>query len=305
MTTKIALIGCGIWGKKILQELVILGTSVDVYESNPMLEAVTRDLGAVGFFEYWTNLSKYDGVILATPSSTHRSLLEQILPFSVPVFVEKPLTTNLQDALALERFKTDTLFMMHIWTYHPGILMLRDIVLSGELGKLLGIRSTRANWTSPRKDIDSVWNLSPHDLTIAKMILGYIPEPRFAVAEKHNGKIRGFTALLGKAPFFLLEVSNRHEYKVREIRANFERGVAIFENDEAGAIKILHGDADCAAQDLRVEYRKYSETTALHLELLDFITYLNGGSAPRGAFKEGLEVVETIHKLVELAGEQV
>jgi predicted dehydrogenase len=305
MTTKIALIGCGIWGKKILKELVILGTSVDVYEPDSMLEADARDLGAVGFFGSWADLSQYDGVILATPSSTHRLLLEQILPFSIPVFVEKPLTTSLQDALALERFKTDKLFVMHIWTYHPGILMLRDIALSGELGVLLAIRSTRANWTSPRKDTDSVWNLSPHDLTIGKVILGYIPEPRFAVAERHRGKIRGFAALLGKAPFFLFEVSNRYEHKVREVRANFERGVAIFENDEAGAIKILHGDADCTAQNLRVEYRKYSESSALHLELRDFINHLNGGSAPQGTFKEGLEIVKTIHKLVELAGEQV
>lgn len=305
MITKIALIGCGIWGRKILQELVVLGTSVDVYESNPMLEAVAHALGAVGFFECWSDLSEYDGLILATPSSTHRFLLEQILPFSVPIFVEKPLTTNLQDAAALKRFKTDGLFMMHIWTYHPGILMLRDIAFSRELGALLGIRSTRANWTSPRKETDSVWNLSPHDLTIAKMILGYMPEPRYAVAEKHNGKIRAFIALLGKAPFFLLEVSNRYEHKLREVRVDFERGVAILENDEAGSIKILHGDAECAEQDLRVECRKYSEAKALHLELFDFVNYLNGGAAPLGTFKEGLEVVETIHKLLVLAGEQV
>jgi predicted dehydrogenase len=302
-TQKLALIGCGIWGQKILQELVVLGSSVDVYDSNTKLEATAGRLGAVGFFENWTDLSVYDGVVLATPSSTHRSMLEGILPFTVPVFVEKPLTTTLEDAMALTRFKTDTLFMMHIWTYHPGIRMLRDIAHSGELGQLMALRSTRANWTSPRKDTNTVWNLAPHDVTIAKMILGHIPEPRFAIAEKHQGQIRSFVAVLGRSPFFLLDVSNRYEHKVREVRVNFERGVAVLENDEAGHIKIVHGDADCAPQDLRVEYRKYSEATALHLELLDFIGYLKGGPAPQATFKQGLEVVETLHKLVELAGE--
>jgi predicted dehydrogenase len=302
--SNIALIGCGIWGQKILKELVVLGASVDVFETRPTLQALVHDLGATGFFENWTDLSKYDGIILATPSSTHRSLLERILPFAVPIFVEKPLTTNLQDALALERFNTDTLFMMHIWTYHPGIKMLRDIAVSGELGELLALHSRRANWTSPRTDTDAVWNLAPHDLSIAKLIMGSIPEPQFAIAEKHRGQIKSFVAILGKSPFFQLEVSNRHEHKVREVRANFERGVAILENDEAGVIKILHGDADCAVEDLRVEYRKYSEETALHLELLDFISYLNGGAAPQCTFKEGLEVVEMMHKLVGLAGAQ-
>jgi hypothetical protein len=137
------------------------------------------------------------------------------------------------------------------------------------------------------------------------VILGYIPAPRFAAAEKHSGKIRGFAAFLGQSPFFLLEVSNRYEHKVREVRVNFERGVAIFESDEVGAVKILHGDASCTEQDLRVEFRKFPATTALHLELLEFVTYLKGGVAPRGTFREGLEVVETIHRLLELAGEQV
>lgn len=305
MTKKIALIGCGIWGKKLLLELVILGASVDVYESDKSLETVARDLGAVGFFGTLGSLSKYDGVILSTPSSTHRSLLEQILPYGIPVFVEKPLTTNLQDALALERLNTDKLFLMHIWTYHPGILLLRDIAHSGEMGKLLSMHSRRANWTSPRTDTDTVWNLSPHDITIAKVVLGYIPEPRFAVAEKHEGTIRSFTAILGKDPFFIFDVSNRYEGKIRQVRLNFERGVAIFENDEAAAIRILHGDARSTIHELQIEDRRYSDTTAMHLELLDFISYLDGGPAPRATFKEGLEVAQTIHQLLLLAEDLV
>jgi predicted dehydrogenase len=303
-TKKLALIGCGIWGQKILRELVALNTIVDVYDSNTKLAASVHQLGAVRFSENWTDLSAYDGVILSTPSSTHRALLERILPFAVPVFVEKPLTTSLEDAAALTRFNTDTLFMMHIWTYHPGIVMLRDIAHSRELGQLLALRSTRANWTSPRKDSDTVWNLAPHDITIAQMILGHIPEPRFAIAEKHHSQIKSFVAVLGQSPFFHLDVSNRYERKAREVRLNFEQGVAILENDEAGHIKIVHGNSECAPEDLRLEYRKYAEATALHLELLDFINYLNGGPAPQGTFKEGLNVVETLHKLVELAEEK-
>lgn len=301
--SRIALIGCGVWGETILRDLVSLGQSVDVYESNSLREARVRSLGAAGFFERWTGLSGYDGVILATPSTTHRDLLERILPCDVPVFVEKPLTTNLQDARALEAFRTDRLFMMHTWAYHPAMLMLGEIVRSGELGGLLCLTSRRANWTSPRKDTDTVWNLAPHDLTIASVIMGEIPVPRCAVAERHGGKIRAFTAILGKSPFFVFEVSNRHENKVREVRANFEKGVAIFENDTAGAIKILHGDADCEMENLKVEYRRYANATALRLELQEFVSYLGGGPAPRCTFRHGLEIVETIQRLVELAGD--
>jgi predicted dehydrogenase len=301
---KLALFGCGIWGQKILAELVSLGASVDVIDADPKVENAALALGAVGFLAQGSDLSNYDGVILATSSSTHRSLLERILPFDIPVFVEKPLTTNLHDAMALQRFNTGRLFLMHIWTYHPGIMMLRDITHSSELGKLLALHSTRANWTSPRKDADTVWNLAPHDITIARMILGHIPEPAYAVAERHNGTIRSFTALLGKDPFYHFNVSNRYEYKVREVRLNFERGVAVLENDEAGHIKVVHGDAACAADDTRIELRKYSCATALHLELKDFLNYLNGGPAPQCTFQDGLDVVQTLHKLINLAEER-
>ena len=304
-TKRLALIGCGTWGRKILGEVVSLGATVDVYDADPTVETTSRALGAASFLAQWPDLSNYEGVILATPSSTHRSLLEHVLPFDIPVFVEKPLTTSLDDALALQRFNTDRLFMMHIWTYHSGIRMLRDIAHSGELGKLLALHSTRANWTSPRKDADTVWNLAPHDITIAAMILGHIPEPRFAAAEKHEGTIRSFTAVLGHSPFFHFDVSNRCERKVREVRLNFERGVAVLENDEAGHIKVVHGDAECAADEMRVELRKYSEATALHLELQDFINHLNGGPAPQCTFQDGLEVVQTLHRLVNLAGERL
>ncbi|WP_395660981.1 Gfo/Idh/MocA family protein [Aestuariivirga sp.] len=300
---KIAQVGCGLWGQKILHELVILGQSVDIYDLNPMREAAALKIGAAAFYEHWTGLAEYDGVILATPSSTHRHLLEQILPFAIPVFVEKPLTTSLQDALALERYRTDKLFMMHTWIYHPAILMLGEIARSGELGALLGLRSTRGNWTSPRKDTDTVWNLAPHDLTIAKIIMGGIPEPRCAVAERHDGKIRSFTAILGKSPSFVFEVSNRYEQKIREVRANFERGIAVFESDELGAIKILHGDAQSEIEDVQVEYRRYPDVTALRLELQEFVSHLGGGPAPRSSFQDGLEIVKTIDKLIELAGE--
>lgn len=302
MKNKIALIGCGVWGQNILNELLYMDAEVHVYESDPSLRKKLIFLGAKSFQTGFPSaIENFDGVIIATPSSTHRKILETIVKLDLPIFLEKPLTTNLDDALALESLPTDNIYLMHIWLYHPGIIMLKDIARSGELGKVLGVRSTRANWTSPRQDTDSAWNLLPHDITIAKAVLGHIPRPKAAITERHDGIIRGLTALMGDNPYAFFEVSNRFERKIREVRLHCEAGVAILEDEKVDYIKVVHGDARSDPNNLNVEKRNFATTPPLHFEIREFLDYLNGGIPPRSHFSDGLEVVKTIHQLTELS----
>jgi predicted dehydrogenase len=302
MKIKIALIGCGIWGQNILRELLNLDAEVHVYESDLSFREKLLSLGAKRVQTGLpTKNDEFDGLIIATPSSTHREILETVAHLDIPIFLEKPLTTNLEDARALTSIPTDDIYLMHIWLYHPGIIMLKEIAQSGELGRLLGVRSTRANWTSPRTDADSVWNLSPHDITIAKTILGDIPHPKAAIAEKHGGTIRGMTALLGDDPYVIFEVSNRYERKIREVRLHCENGVAILEDEKVDYIRIVYGDDESEPNDVKVEKRVFDKTPPLHLEVKEFLDYLKGGEPPRSHFSDGFEVIKIIDQLIELA----
>ena len=302
MTKKIALVGCGIWGQNILEELVHFECEVHVFDSNADLKERAFELGAFSFQDGLPSTEEnLDGLIVATPSTTHRQVLEKLVSFNIPIFLEKPLTTTLDDALALQEIPHDDIYLMHIWLYHPGILLLKEIANSGELGRIKGVRSTRANWTSPRKDTDSVWNLSPHDITIAKAILGHIPKPKSAVAEKHDGIIRGLVALLGDDPYCIFEVSNRYERKIREVRVHCEKGVAILEDEKVDYVKVVHGDAASDPKNLKVEHRTFDKTPPLRIEVEEFLNYLDGGKPPRSSFKDGIEVIKIIHEIVELA----
>lgn len=301
MNKKIALIGCGIWGKNILRELNYLGCETTVYESESRRSKSVMNLGAENFLTGLPSSGDlFDGIIISTPSSTHLSVYEQVVECNCPVFMEKPLTINLEEARSIERLPNDHLFLMHIWLYHPGIEMLAEIAQSNELGRVIGVRSTRANWTSPRKDTDSVWNLSPHDITITKAILGEIPEPKAAIAERHNGIIRGLVALLGDDPYSVFEISNRYERKVREVRVHCEKGVAILEDEKTDSITVIYGDAESEPEESKTEHRKFDKTPPLRLELQEFLNYLEGGPAPRSSFRDGLQVVQTIDQIVKL-----
>lgn len=304
----IGLIGCGIWGRAILRDLLSLGVSVKVFDSGQSTvgsqqsetthHSSPQRRPLITHHSSLTDLADTDGLIVATPSSTHRAVLEKVLPWQLPTFVEKPLTTSLEDARFLASHPNSTyIYMMHVWRYHGGIQLLGELARSGKLGIITALRSTRSNWTSPRTDTDSVWNLAPHDLTIALEILGYIPTPKAAAIEWHQGMARGMTALLGDSPFVQIEVSNRSPDKRREVRLFGTEGVAVLADEKVDFVDVYYGDDLSHPSPLRHEKIYFDNTPPLRRELAAFIGFLKGGPAPISNFQEGLLTIEVLEKL--------
>jgi predicted dehydrogenase len=296
----IGLIGCGIWGKLILRELLSLNLNLKIFDPHPTIQAEL----AAAYPQFLANtideLSSTDGIILASPSATHRSVLEQIIPWDIPIFVEKPLTTSLEDAKALEKIGRKHLFMMHIWRYHAGIQLLGEIARTQEIGTITALYTSRCNWTSPRTDTDSIWNLAPHDLTIALEILGFIPAPKAVSIEWHDGIARGMTALLGAHPLVQIEVSNRSVTKRREVRVHGTEGIAILADEKVDHVDIFYGNDQTYPSPIRQERRHFDSTPPLRRELMAFIDFLNGGPPPISNFQEGLYTVELLSQLHEM-----
>lgn len=296
----IGLIGCGRWGQLILQNLTDLSVTVTVCDTDPDQREKARLLGAIAVTASFDALRLLDGLIVATPASTHRTVLEQIAPFGKPLFVEKPLTSSYPDALVIGRLALPPTFLMHIWRYHPGIDMLRMIGQSGELGELLLVKTTRINWTSPRTDTDTLRTLAPHDLSIILHILGRVPAPKAAVAERHNGQIRGLTVLLGDEPACVIEVSTRYADKRREVRLHGTSGVAVLTDERTNAVDIWYGTDQTPASQWQHERRLFDPTPPLRLELLAFIEYLRGGSEPVSSLQEGIELMRLLDEIEHL-----
>ena len=297
----IGLIGCGIWGKIILRELLLLKVQVKIVDPNPETKdelLLTHPQLVVSTLE---QLQSVDGIILASPSATHRQILEQIIPWNIPIFVEKPLTTSLEDAKAVQQIAHKNLFMMHIWRYHAGIQLLGEIARTHEIGEITALYTSRCNWTSPRTDTDSIWNLAPHDLTIALEILGFIPIPKAVSVEWHNGIARGMTALLGDNPFVQIEVSNRSINKRREVRLHGTEGIAVLADEKVDYIDIFYGNDQTYPSPTRQERRYFDSTPPLKRELKAFIDFLNGGPPPISNFQEGIHTIELLSQFHEMA----
>lgn len=118
----IGLVGCGHWGKNILRDLIALDVDVVVFVLTEKARDQALQLGAkeayIGLADIAENV---DGFIVATPTVTHADVLDQLLPYNKPIFVEKPLTSDVQRAHHLMQSGKGKIFVMDKWRYHPGI----------------------------------------------------------------------------------------------------------------------------------------------------------------------------------------
>jgi predicted dehydrogenase len=122
-----------------------------------------------------------DAVAIATPAWSHRGIAMAALQSGRHVLVEKPIAASSGEAremVALAESRGLVLMCDHTYCYTPAVQRIREIVASGELGEILFVDSVRINLGLVQPDVDVLWDLAPHDLSILDFILpgGLVPE---------------------------------------------------------------------------------------------------------------------------------
>ena len=299
--TPIGLVGCGNWGKFILRDLVALECEVTVVAPSERSTAAAVDGGAAGVVRAVGELPEVDGIVVATPIPTHAAVVDETLDRGVPIFVEKPLTNDPDDADRLASAAPHLVFVMDKWRYHPGVELLGEIARTRELGRVVGLRTTRVGWGNAH-DVDAVWVLAPHDLAIGLEILGEVPGPRSAVADGLDGYATGLIGMLGEAPWFALELSSRAAARRREVALICEDGVAVLPDGYSDHVQIARVADPADTSPPELELRAISTELPLVRELRAFIEHVRGGPPPRSSASEGATVVRVIAELRALAG---
>jgi len=261
--------------------------------------------GAARIVSAVDDLGDVDGAVVATPTSTHFDVIQSlltVLPPETPIYVEKPVTDSARDAATLLQAAPRRIFVMDKWRYHGGVLALAAIARGGELGPVEGLHTIRVSWGNPHGDVDGIWILLPHDLSIALEILGTLPPPRCAVADGRSGAPAQMHAQLGVDPWVVIEVSTRRGQRQREVRLYCRDGHVILPDAYAQQIQVVRGRPGADTSLPPVELRPIPTDMPLLLELRAFIDHVRGGPPPKSALADGVRIVEAIENLRGLAG---
>lgn len=182
---RIGIIGCGHWGTNHVRIFYLSkGAKVKVCcDKNPdRLKALCEtypDLTTVTDYNKVINDKAIDAVVIATPTATHYQLVKASLLNGKHVLCEKPLTIKKEESrelMALARKKRRILMVGYVFLFNNGIIALKDCIKKEKLGKVFYLHFTRTNLGPIRDDVDVIYDLASHDVSIASFLLGKWPE---------------------------------------------------------------------------------------------------------------------------------
>jgi predicted dehydrogenase len=180
---KVGVIGCGYWGPNIIRNFheapeADLEMVCDLRQDR--LDHIQSRYPNLATSRNYRDLlnSEIEAVAIATPVSTHHRLAMACLRAGKHVLVEKPLAANSTDGFEMvmtARELKRVLMIGHTFVYNPAVMALKEIIASGEIGRVYYINCTRVNLGLYQPDINVLWDLAPHDVSILNYILGVNP----------------------------------------------------------------------------------------------------------------------------------
>lgn len=180
---RVGIIGYGYWGPKLARnfhELPSAELAVITDFREDRLDEALKLYPEAQITHDWRAVlqNEVDAVVIATPVHSHFFLAKEALNAGKHVFVEKPITAQSEqarDLIGIAKKMGVTLMVGHTFVYNPAVEAVRRIVQSGELGQVYYINSTRANLGLFQPDINVMWDLAPHDLSLLRYVLNDDP----------------------------------------------------------------------------------------------------------------------------------
>jgi predicted dehydrogenase len=182
--TQVGVIGCGYWGPNLIRNFVEIPDADVVAVADlrqERLDHIQSRYPKIDTTKDYTDFHsmKLDAVVIATPATSHYKLAKEFLQAGLHVFVEKPMTLFSEHAIELIELaesKGKILMVGHTFEYNVAVHSLKEIVDSGELGKIYYADSARLNLGLFQPDLNVIWDLAPHDISILLFLFEQTPE---------------------------------------------------------------------------------------------------------------------------------
>jgi predicted dehydrogenase len=316
---RFGVIGYGYWGPQLVRNLshLAMGSVEYISELSPERrwaahmecpEAIAVETAAelIG--------SDVDAVVVATPTQTHYALARAALLRHKHVLVEKPLAASAAQAeelLDLAERQGVTLMVGHTFVYNPAVEMLREVVQSGALGQIYYVDAVRANLGICRSDINVLWDLAPHDLSILGFVFGAMPvrvsAHGAAYVRPHVQDVARLTLEYPNGLLAQIQVSWLSPSKIRRFTVVGKQQMVVFDDVEATEkIRVYNRGIDVPDHtatfgEFQLSYR-YGDIVSPHIHWAEplavacrhFADAVLEGTPPRSDGRDGLRVVRIL-----------
>jgi predicted dehydrogenase len=316
---KVGVVGYGYWGPNIVRNFCAIdgvGVAAICDKSADALKRAGKACPGADLSKDHRRVTKgtdIDIAAIVTPVSTHYSLAKEALENGKHVFVEKPFTSSVREAEALIRLaarKRLKIMVDHTFLFTSAVRKIKDLVDGNKLGDIYYYDSTRVNLGLFQHDVNVIWDLAPHDLSIMDYVLKQKPSAISATGTGHFNKalenIAYITAHFDNNIIAHFNVNWLSPVKIRTTLIGGRKKMLVWndlETDEK--IKIYDKGVKVrdkeGVYDLLVEYRsgdmlapRIGHTEALTVELGYFIDCIKNGSTPVNDGHAGLRVVRML-----------
>lgn len=248
---RVAVVGCGHWGRNLVRNFHGLGALAAVVDATPAGRALAAQLapGVEVGAEVAPLLARrdIDAIALATPAVTHASLGLRVLQAGKDLFVEKPMALDVASGRALVMHAAaarQILQVGHLLEYHPAVTELKNWLAAGRLGALRRLHAHRLNFGKVRTEEDALWSLAPHDVAILLRLAGSLPNVVSCKGTCALGTSRADFAVTtlqfaGGLDGHILS-SWLHPTKEQKIVVIGDRGMAVFDDTSVGRQLTFH-----------------------------------------------------------------
>jgi len=309
---KVAVVGSGYWGKNLVRNFYLLGALGAICDKDPQVLAKFQEKyqeipGVCNFDDLLDDSTPpVDALVIASPAETHYTLAKKGLMAGKHVFVEKPLSLTEEEGRELvelaERYQL-TLMVGHILHYHQAVIKLKELVDSGELGKIQYLYSNRLNIGKIRAEENILWSFAPHDISAILMLLGEMPESVYATGGSYLQQHIPDTTLTTldfpggvKAHIF---VSWLHPFKEQKLVVVGDKKMAVFDDTSQEKLllyphKIKWVDRIPVASKADAQMVPVDMEEPLKVECRHFLECIANQQIPRTDGREGLRVLQVL-----------
>jgi predicted dehydrogenase len=331
---RVAVVGYGYWGSKHVRVLSSLpGVDVTIVDGQPtrLAEASAHYPSAGLAMRLDDVLPDIDAVVIATPPGSHAAIAQRALEAGKHVLVEKPLATSVEDAELLVKTAArcgTQLMVGHTFEYNAAVWKLRELVRSGALGRILYVDAARLSLGRYQTDVNVIWDLAPHCISIVSYVLDEMPSCATVWAHSHISRQRADVAYL-RLDFprsqtrAYVHVSWLTPNKVRRVTVVGEKKMAVYDDMSDNeririydiGVDVQEIDDPAEAHTLPVSYRTGDIVSPfipfqepLLLQDQHFVECIRTGMRPDTPGERGLEVVRVLaatDQLADVAGEDV